>query len=115
MIYALLLSIMALFSPLSSVSTCDEEKELAWIVNANSTLNANSAISNNDLKFIAVYGFTLEIPGLTEKEELIAKNIKNYTALKGTTDALCSSVHGELVAKARKYAFTYNKLIGAAK
>jgi len=92
--------------------TCDDRIALLlWLEEADANLDAKQALKSGDTKLMAVYGFALTIPGVTEEESAKAYKSKNYKAIEGTGDDLCSERHGELVIKANDYAVAYNKIL----
>jgi hypothetical protein len=70
----------------------------------------DSALGAHDLRFLGVYGYSLEVPGVPETEAArISKN--GVLAIPGTSDAVVSEEHGTLDEKARAYATEYNALL----
>ncbi len=66
------------------------------------------------MKFVAVHGFAMEIPGISEEMSYKAYSNNNYEAIEGTGDDLCSEEHARLNNLAKEYARIYNKtLVGA--
>ena len=73
----------------------------------NAQSDARIAYSKRDFRFIAVKGFTLQIPGVEN-----AIGLKREYGLKiipGTGDALCSKEQGILIENTKKYAEAYNR------
>jgi len=103
---------MVLLPPCLLAQTCDEEVQaLRWLEKADATLNAREALKNGNQKLMAVYGFTLYIPGVEGKQAKSAYDDGNYIAIEGTTDALCSEEHGKLNSLALNYAESYNQVL----
>ena len=76
------------------------------------TNDAIKAIKAGDKRYIAVYGYTVIIPGIADMEEQFNIRVqKNYRLLEGTSDMLCSERHGELNVIAYDYATKYNTII----
>ena len=94
---------------------CQEtEVKLSWLRSADPISDAKTAIENNNKKYVAVYGFSIEIPGISEEESFEAYSNNNYEAIEGTGDDLCSEEHAELTNMAREYASNYNKTLAEA-
>jgi hypothetical protein len=69
-----------------------------------------SALGRGDLRFLGVYGYALEVPGVLKSEaDRISKN--GVLPIPGTSDALVSEEHGTLNDEAREYAAKYNALL----
>jgi hypothetical protein len=69
-----------------------------------------SALEAGDLRFLGVYGYALEVPGVSNSEtDRISKN--GVLPIPGTSDALVSEEHGALNDEAREYAAQYNGLL----
>jgi galactitol-specific phosphotransferase system IIC component len=103
-------------SPLVSADWCENEvRKLLWLKTAPPVKDAKIAIAKRDLKFIAVHGFALSIPGLSETEQSSAMVNNNFRVIEGTGDDLCSEEHAQLNTKAIEYASRYNETIMEAK
>jgi len=69
-----------------------------------------SALGAGDLRFLGVYGYALEVPGVPKSEaDRISKN--GVLPIPGTSDALVSEEHGGLNDEVREYAAQYNGLV----
>jgi len=69
-----------------------------------------SALSAGDLRFLGVYGYAFEVPGVPKSEAArISEN--GVLPIPGTSDALVSEEHGTLNDEARAYAEKYNALL----
>jgi hypothetical protein len=69
-----------------------------------------AALAARDSRFLGVYGYTLEVPGVPQAEaDRISKN--GVLGIPGTSDALVSEEHGALNERAREYAVEYNTLL----
>lgn len=69
-----------------------------------------SALGAGDVRFLGVYGYALEVPGVPKSEtDRISKN--GTLPIPGTSDALVSEEHGTLNDEAREYAAQYNGLL----
>lgn len=80
----------------------------------NAGSDALRAAETGDFRFIGVYGFTAEVPGMEEKGGLVKKY--GVRMIQGTSDAPCDEEHAQLDARAREYARAYNlELLGELK
>jgi hypothetical protein len=69
-----------------------------------------SALAKGDVRFLGVYGYALEVPGVPKSEtDRISTN--GVLPIPGTSDALVSEEHGTLNDEAREYAAQYNRLL----
>lgn len=94
-------------------ATCDDEvSKLIWLEYANPEIDAAAAVKEGNNQYIAVYGFTLIIPGLSNDEYIKARELENYKIIDGTTDSFCSERHHQLNQVAVEYATVYNRTIG---
>ena len=64
------------------------------------------ASDGGDLTYLEVHGFAAYIPSV--KDQLCARTAKVVRLLEGTSDALCSTEHGELQGPAHRFAESYN-------
>ena len=110
-----LIVILLFFHATLMAETCEQEiRSLEWVENANPETDVLAAIKIGDTRLMAVYGFTLMIPGVERQSRLAAHSKENHRAIEGTTDAFCSERHAELNELAWEYAKKYNqKLLGA--
>jgi hypothetical protein len=72
--------------------------------------DAEAAIARGDLRLLAVYGITLEVPGTTETPSKLREKY-GLRILEGTGDAITGPKDQALNKLARKYARTYNQTI----
>jgi hypothetical protein len=68
----------------------------------------NDRISHNDFRFLAIGGFSIEYPGLSNKSLLCTYG---FRFIVGTSDAIESPEHNELSGKFLHYAEQYNVLL----
>lgn len=115
--YIICLTIMLAF--LSTNSSCTESKnqpstnpveQLRWLYKADPGKDAKQAIAKGDFRLVAVYGYTLIIPGLNGD---LSKYEKLYgiRVIEGTSDVMQNEEHGKLNALASEYAKKYNRII----
>ena len=110
-------TVLAVMGMLCSCSTketdwCQNEVEkLVWIELADPVVDAKIAIAEKNLKFMAVHGIAIDIPGLGKNDSSVAYSNNNYAAIEGTGDDLCSEKHAQLDNLATSYAKTYNQTI----
>ncbi len=69
--------------------------------------DARIAYSKRDFRFIAVKGFTLQVPGVDHAIRL--EQDYGLKIIPGTGDALCSKEQGVLIENTEKYAEVYNR------
>ena len=101
-------------SSFANADWCSEDIEkLAWVASANAKQDALAALDSQNSKYMAVFGFTIIVPGVTDAESFKITTDKNYTAIEGTGDALCSDEHAKLNQRAIEYATVYNQTIRA--
>jgi|GEM_PF-1812395 hypothetical protein len=68
--------------------------------------DAEQAVSRGDFHLLGVYGFTLEVPGIVERQ-----TISTIRPIACTSDMLLSKRHMELVDAARVYADRYDRRV----
>ena len=96
---------------ISNISySCVEESQLEWLISANPMGDVETAIRSGNTKYAAVYGYTYMVPGMEAQESEIIGS-KNFFAIEGTSDDLCSENHAKLNDLAFKYAKKYNSLL----
>ena len=84
--------------------------ELQSLKNASPTGNAEEAIRRNDLRFLAVKGFTITVPGIADYQEHFSAKYR-YRIIEGTTDAPRNEEDRQLQNTAIEYAKSYNLVI----
>jgi hypothetical protein len=91
----------------------DEIEKMDWLESGNAKHDARAALDSQNSMYMAVFGFTITIPGITEAEsqKIIAE--KSYIVIEGTGDAFCSEEHARLNHRATEYATVYNQTIRA--
>jgi hypothetical protein len=72
--------------------------------------DAQAAIGRGDRRLLAVYGFTVEVPGATEKVPVLREKY-GLRILQGTGDAIKDPRDQALNKMARQYAKKYNQII----
>jgi hypothetical protein len=83
---------------------------LRGLRNANPTNDANEAIRRDDLRFLAVNGYTITVPGIEDYHERFESKYK-YRVIEGTTDAISNESDHKLQSMAIEYARSYNLTI----
>jgi len=116
----LLLSVLLLTSCQAFNSTCRNKPyvsqlavlktEIASFNLSNPEEDVERNYANNDKRFIAVVGIAAYCPGLT-KDETSLLNKYGIRTIDGTSDMIESEEHGQLQAKATRYAEHYNKAL----
>ncbi len=66
-------------------------------------------LENNDNRFVGIYGYTIELLGVAEEDQIYFKDKYGVRIIGGTSDAIESDEHGNLIRTARKYAEEYNQ------
>jgi len=94
--------------PASSVNV----RDVARLRVENAVEDARHAVAMNDIRLFAVYGITIELPGVTDDSPETRKKF-GYRIIEGTSDALKDVEERKLNDNARAYAASYNKEIMA--
>lgn len=76
----------------------------------NSVTDAMNSIESKDFRLLAVRGYTVEVPGISEDVQSIRATY-GIKEIEGTTDAVEGPEHKRLVDNARHYAEKYNQTI----
>jgi hypothetical protein len=84
--------------------------ELRRLKDANPADDAKEAIHRNDLRFLAVRGYTITVPGINDYQERFATKYK-YRIIEGTSDAVRNDEDRKLQNSAVEYAKAYNLVI----
>ena len=87
------------------------ESLLTWLKTADPQTDATQALKQNDKRLMAVYGYTLHIPGTKPENFTEYQNTYGLKPIEGTSDMIESEEHGKLNALAFKYAKQYNNII----
>jgi hypothetical protein len=98
-----------------STVTVMKAEDVRHLVVGQAENNAKSAIARGDRRLLAVYGLTLEVPGVSDD---VSKLRSQYglRILEGTSDAIKGEQDRQMNLNARKYATQYNRtVISAAK
>lgn len=75
--------------------------------------NATSAFDNQNNKFLAIFGFSYNIPGVTPKQEEKLLKDNSFTAIEGSGDNLCvwDTAPNDLQTRIYNYAKIYNETL----
>ena len=84
--------------------------QLRWLYKANPEKDAKQAIAKGDFRLLAVYGYTLIVPGI-KGDYTKYKKTYGIHPIEGTSDFIQNKEHGKLNALASKYAEKYNRII----
>ena len=96
----------------SSWATCEEDvKNLSELISESPEADAEVSLVNGLGMYLAIYGLSVSIPGISEIEASRVINQNMYAVLPGTTDAYCSKEHQLIVQRAKEYAARYNVVI----
>lgn len=82
-----------------------------WVDQADPGADAAKSIKEGNTKFVALYAYQIDIPGVSTEIYREAYMSNNYLGIEGTTDAPCSKEHKRVNRKARKYAAEYNQYL----
>ena len=89
---------------------CEDERKLSWIEKADPIHDAQKAMKDGNKKYAVIYGYAYMAPGVeSEESEIIAS--KNFFAIDGTSDDLCSDLHKKRNDMAFEYAKKYNQYL----
>ncbi len=105
-------------SMLTQIAMCAESvapatmsaQEVAHLKQSNAEADAVSALSHGDQRLLAVYGITLELPGVDDDTGRL-KEAHGVRVLNGTSDAYKNDNERRLNENARQYAATYNRVV----
>ncbi|MCP5161202.1 MAG: hypothetical protein H6999_05005 [Hahellaceae bacterium] len=90
-------------------NTLAVREKMGWLYDANPNEDALSSISRGDYRFVAVYGYSLVIPGVPMDCFSSFAEIEKWTKpIDGTSDAVDNYEHAKLNEIARVYAGWYN-------
>jgi hypothetical protein len=78
----------------------------------NAESDARSAVAHGDKRLLAVYGYTLMVPGVHDDASALRAKY-GLRILNGTSDAYKDSSDREFNENARKYASIYNRIVVA--
>lgn len=99
--------VFLIFSVFSCIASELDLTELQYYEKANPYDDLNTSIEKGDLRFIALMGIGIVIPGVSEYHE--EYSAYNYKVIKGTSDVIQSYEHGRLTTIANYYAGKYNR------
>lgn len=83
---------------------------LAKYLNADPAADALKAYQKDDLRFLAVRGYTVIVPGIPDFQEKFASKY-TYRVIEGTSDALSGPADRKLQLGVRDYAKKYNQAL----
>ena len=115
-----LFTALAMFMLISVNARAEEKKsapkinyriETQNLRNADPVSDLNHAIKNKDYRFKAVYGFALEVPGISDFDKKYPQY--GFNPMEGTSDHFDSKDAVEFDIEAKKYAEKYNRLLEA--
>jgi hypothetical protein len=109
-LYIALLSLSATsFADVTPTGSIKPEM-VAQLKVSNAESDARGAVAHGDKRLLAVYGYTLMVPGVRgDASELRARY--GLRILEGTSDAYKDASDREFNETARKYAATYNRVV----
>jgi hypothetical protein len=96
-----------------STVTSMKAEDVRHLVVGHAENDAKSAIARGDRRLLAVYGLTLEVPGVSDD---VSKLRSKYglRILEGTSDAIKDAQDRQTNLNARKYAKEYNRVVISA-
>ena len=99
------------FNTLATEPSISAIEKLKWIETASPESDAQKAIAQKDFRLRAVYGFTVIIPGVDQKDYDGVKQTYGIKPIEGTSDYNIDSEHATLNRLASEYASKYNSVI----
>ena len=90
----------------------ESDLQLHQIAARDAVADARTAIARGDLRFVAIHGFSTEVPGVTLTERELNQD---HRLIEGTSDFYTSPAELALNERAREYATQYNAEILAAR
>ena len=112
-----LILIVAVLIPGVAIVAADEKLTDSMKIEQVAKLNvdtaetdARAAIAHGDVRLMAVYGFTIEVPGVDESVEKL-RQLYGLRMLEGTGDAIKGPQDRLLNENARRYAAKYNQTV----
>ncbi len=93
-----------------STDTVMKADDVRHLVVGQAESNAKSAIARGDRRLLAVYGLTLEVPGVSDDVRRLRTQY-GLRILEGTSDAIKSAQDRQTNLNARKYATLYNRVV----
>jgi hypothetical protein len=86
------------------------DSELSRLKDANPVNDADEAIRRNDLRFLAVKGYAITVPGIDDYYTRFSSKYK-YRIIEGTSDVIRNEEERQLQNRAIRYAEVYNVVI----
>ena len=90
---------------------CDIPLELERTATADPLADALANLTQDKVYFLGVYGYSLEVPGLTVKQQRCVVGVEQVRPIEGTSDVLLCKRHARLQSSARNYAAKYNQAV----
>ena len=87
-----------------------ESSALEKYLTADAVADVRKAIDAGDLRFLAVRGYTVLVPGVPNFEERFAGKY-SYRVIEGTSDTVSGPADRELQMQVREYAKRYNQTL----
>lgn len=83
--------------------------DLRTLEHADAAQDVQAAIRGNDLRFLGIAGYVVEVPGAETSRHLHEKY--GVRVIEGTSDVVFGREHSRLIGVARRYARQYNALL----
>jgi hypothetical protein len=96
-----------------STETVMKAEDVRHLVVGQAENDAKGAIARGDRRLLAVYGLTLEVPGVSDEVSKLRRKF-GLRILEGTSDAIKDAQDRQMNLNARKYAMQYNRVVIAA-
>jgi len=111
LLFTFLIFMVAFSNAMADEQTNNFIEKLKWIELANPEDDAKSSIVRKDFRLRAIYGYSVEIPGVAQEDYDKVKKKFGINPIKGTSDSIVSSEHARLNQLASEYALKYNMVI----
>jgi hypothetical protein len=85
--------------------------KLQWVEHADPVADATKALAQSDHRLLGVYGITLVLPGTDSAAGPTYAALYGLRPIEGTSDAIESPRHAQLVQEATDYAARYNSYV----
>ncbi len=107
------ISLFVSLLPMTAFAECGvsvaEISALRELLRSKPTLMAQSAIAQGDANFLGVAGYSVVVPGIDSSGCFVDRTFVRLVP--GTTDAICSAEHVQLIRSATAFAAEYNGVI----
>jgi hypothetical protein len=84
--------------------------EFALPSNADASGDVEQAVAQGDLRFVGVWGFAVDLPGLNDADKALVTS-QGIKVISGTSDAASDAAQARLNTRAEEYATIYNSFL----